>query len=342
MVGSLTEAQFSSEDRELLARAAACDQCAALGDCWQPAFAELAQTRGLEFATALLYDRVLRHPKHAEFFQRVHTGLIADVEKSPLVGIVPGAFYQNHKHTGADGARLVAILKSLGVAAEVVPVESFGSLKRNAMLLEQWLLQHREQRVVLISLSKGSADVKTALALPGASELFGNVAAWISLSGLPQGTPLVAWLRKRRLRSLGVRLVLALRGQRYSVVEELRHESDGSLAAWPKLPSHLRIIHVVGFPLRRHLTHRWAGKGYERLSPLGPNDGGGFLLNDVARLPGIVFPVWGADHYLQPAWDSTPLLRRVLAEAIATNVEPLHANDAVIAPIIPPASRSTA
>src|SRR5258708_24864301 len=105
-----------------------------------------------------------------------------------------------------------------------VPVESFGSLARNASLIADWLLQHKQQRVLLISLSKGSADLKVALALPNANELFDHVVAWISLSGLPQGTPLVAWLRRQPLRQLGVRLLLRLPGQRYSVVEELEPE----------------------------------------------------------------------------------------------------------------------
>ena len=41
-------------------------------------------------------------------------------------------------------------------------------------------------------------------------------------------------------------------------------------------------------------------RGYRRLSPLGPNDGT-VLLEDVFALPGRVYPVWGADHYLRPA-----------------------------------------
>jgi hypothetical protein len=225
---------------------------------------------------------------------------------------------------------------------DLVPVESFGSLARNASLIADWILQHRHERVMLISLSKGSADMKVALALRNATELFGNVASWISLSGLPQGTALVAWLRRQPLRRLGVCLLLRLRNQRYSVVEELRPEPDGPLAVWPSLPSRLRIIHVVGFPLRRHLAHRWAARGYERIAPLGPNDGGGFLLGDVTRLPGTVFPVWGADHYFQPAWDATPLLRRVLVEAMSPEIGLRQANQSAAQPISPPANRSSA
>jgi hypothetical protein len=334
--------EISADDKDLLVRAAAWDQCQALPDCSSPKLAEIAQKQSLEFATAVLYDRLLRHPEHGAFFQRVRNQDNLRVDEPIRVGIIPGAFYREHQDTGADGARIVAIVKSMNCPVDRVPVESFGSLARNASLIADWLLQHRHERVMFISLSKGSADMKVALALRNATELFGNVAAWISLSGLPQGTALVAWLRRQPLRRLGVRLLLRLRNQRYSVVEELRPEGDGPLAVWPSLPSRWRIIHVVGFPLRRHLAHPWAARGYERIAPLGPNDGGGFLLGDVTRLPGTVFPVWGADHYFQPAWDATPLLRRVLVEAMSPEIGMRQASQSAAQPISPPANRSSA
>ncbi len=316
MIGGAEE--ISAEDKALLARAAAWDQCPALGDCLPLRLKEVAAGHGLEFATAVLYDRVLRQAENRRLFQQVQTGDSGASLPATLVGIVPGAFYREHKNTGADGARLAGIVESMNCPVELVPVESFGSLAGNAAVILRWLQQHRQQRVLLISLSKGSADLKVALGLPAAGGLFDNVVAWIGLSGLPQGTPLVAWLRRQPLRRLGVRLWLRLRGQRYSVVEELRPEADGPLAAWPGLPPHLRVVHVTGFPLRRHLAHPWAERAYDRVAPWGPNDGGGFLLGEVGHLPGVVFPVWGADHYLQPVWDATPLLRRLLVEAMAS------------------------
>lgn len=334
--------EISAEDNDLLSRAAAWDQCASLANCPPLTLKELAQNESIEFATAVLYDRVLRNETNRTYFKRIQIIDPLPAIEPTLIGVIPGAFYREHRHSGADGARLVAIGEAMGCPVKLVPVESFGSLPRNAEIIFQWLLRHKKQRVLLVSLSKGSADVKVTLALPDAEALFDNVVAWISMSGLPQGTPLVSWLRRQRLRRLGVRLLLRLRGQRYSVVEELRPEADGPLAVWPALPPNLRVIHILGFPLRRHLAHPWAPRGYERLAPLGPNDGGGFLLADVAQLPGTVLPVWGADHYLQPAWDVTPLLRQVLAEAMASGSALCHANQSANHPINPPATRSTA
>jgi len=309
--------ELCAEERDLLERASAWEECPSLRDCSPLKLSRVAHEQGLEFATAVLHNRVLRDAENRIFLQRVKAIKPALAKDLPLVGIIPGAFYLEHKNTGADGAQIATILRSINCCVERVPVESFGSLAKNAAIIMDWLLHHQEQRVALVSLSKGSSDLKIALGLPKAGELFRNVETWVSVSGLPQGTPLVAWLRRQPLRRMGVSLLLRLRGQRYSVVEELRQESDGQLATWPSLPRHLRVVHVVSFPLRRHLAHPWAARAYERVAPLGPNDGGGFLLADVANLPGTVFPVWGADHYLQPAWDGTALLRRILVEALS-------------------------
>jgi len=336
------QGEISSEDADLLARGAAWKQLPTLGDCLPAKLAEVANDHGLEFATAVLYDRILRDVHHGAFFQRARTTPASLPVPPPLVGVVPGAFHREHRGTGADGGRVAAILRSMDCRVECVPVDSFGSLARNASLIAGWLSRHPEQRVVLVSLSKGTADLKVTLTLSHAHELFSNVLAWISISGLPQGTPLVSWLRRRPWRQFGVRLLLRLRGQRYSVVEELRSEADGPLAFWPSLPRHLRVVHVVAVPLRRHLRHPWAARGYERVAPLGPNDGGGFLLGDVTQLPGTVFPIWGADHYLQPAWDTTPLLRGVFAEAMASQPGLGHAAQSAAHPIKPPASKSRA
>lgn len=329
-------------DAELLAQVAVSRECPTLADCSRLATQNLAQREGIDFATALIFDRVLRQPVNRDFSERVHCQPEVRTDDLPLIGLVPGAFYREHNNTGADGAEVTKILESIGCRVERVPVASFGSLANNAATISDWMSHHSKERVALFSLSKGSADVKATLALNDAGERFQNVDAWVSVSGLPQGTPLVGWLRQQTLRRLGVRLLLWSRGQRYSVVEELRDDPDGPLASWPTLPPHLRICHVVSFSLQRHLAHRWAPRAYERIKPMGPNDGGGFLLADVATLPGVVMPVWGADHYLQPAWDVASLLRRVFTAALSPPTKDFQAIQSAAQPANPPASKSTA
>ena len=201
-----------------------------------------------------------------------------------------------------------------------MPVDSFGPLVANARMLLDWLGRHRDREIGLVTLSKGGLDLKTAITISqsqGSFDFhFGHVRAWVSVGGPLQGTPLVHWLQARPLRSAGLRVLLRLRGHRFNVINELSRQPGERQWAQPQVPPSIRLIHVLSFPLRRHLTHPWAPRGYDRLADLGPNDGAGILLGDLTHWPGVVYPVWGADHYLQPRWDISPILRSILVESL--------------------------
>jgi hypothetical protein len=277
--------------------------------------AALAAERGIDLATAALYHLVRSDPRRTPFYESVEQAEAPPPAEVPGVIIMPGAFSAEHPLTGADGARVIELAAKLGMPAERVNVPSLAPMADNAAALVRLLASRRGRPTIVVSLSKGSADVRAAVERPDAAEALRDVRAWVSLSGIVSGTPLVAWLRARPLRCCGVRLLLRLRRQRFAVLDELRRGPGSPLGKPLVLPPGMRAIHVAGFPLERHLGDPWARRGHARLAPLGPNDGGGILLADVARLPGDVYPVWGADHYLRPAWDLQPLLLRILREA---------------------------
>jgi hypothetical protein len=329
-------AGIAAADADLLRRAAAVADHPGLETLSANALRMLAERVGIDLATAVLYDRVRRSPRHTPLVRAVDARraklsasapALHPILKSPpaadvTVGVVPGAFWRHHSNTGADGQQVFDAAARLGLSCARVPMPSLGSLWENAAVLLGWLAGRRSgPPVVLVSLSKGGADVKAALAIAAAERTaaadFGRVVAWASLSGTLQGTPLVRWLRDRPLRCWGVRALLAARGLPFAAVDELARAETAPLWAWPTLPPGLRLIHVAGFPLRRHLAHPWAPRAYERVAPLGPNDGGGVLLGDLAGWPGEVYAVWGADHYLRPPGDDGSLLAAVLAEAVA-------------------------
>src|SRR6185436_7935579 len=160
-------------------------------------------------------------------------------------------------------------------------------------------------------LSKGGPDLKMALAEPDAARAFENVVAWINLCGILDGTPMADWLLSRSPGAVLIRFYYRLRGQSSSFLRDLRYGPGGLKDVELRLPPHVQLISIVGFPLREHLTRRASRRCHGRLSPLGPNDGG-LVLADVCALPGLVYPIWGADHYLQPPETDV----RVLVKAI--------------------------
>jgi len=259
----------------------------------------VARRRGLDFATALLYQALCRSERHGPLIARLED----PPQKTPALAaeivIVPGAFYKEHPETGADGRIIQESALLLNCKTATAPLKSFGTVTENAALLADWLRDRPMGPIVLVSHSKGATEVRRLLGRPDAADLFRRIRAWVDLSGLFLGTPLVGWLRRRPFNFGLVRLLFWWKGFAFSALNEIDRDAcppwPDALAAAP----HLDVIHVVGFPLQRHLSTPLTRRGYHRLSPLGSNDGT-ILLEDVFHLPGRVYPVWGADHYLRP------------------------------------------
>jgi hypothetical protein len=299
----------SDVDRQLLARAARWPGYSSHRELDAPSLAEVARRQGDDFATALLYDRLTRSPDTSEFLDAIRGNDLSKVGPLPSLAIVPGACHAEYPGTGADGRRLREVATALGFRVEMVPVDSFGSPANNGQIVVDWLVARGGSPLLLASLSKGTLDVRIALTLPGAGQAFRDVRAWVSLSGIPFGTALAGWFLRRPLGRTLVRLLCRWHGYGYDVFVSLDRTSDVTFRG----PPHMNVVHVVGFPLARHLASPRSRRCRRRVAALGPDDGGGFLLGDVAQLPGVVVPVWGADHYLDPSWDMNPLLSRLLA-----------------------------
>ncbi len=122
---------------------------------------------------------------------------------------------------------------------------------------------------------------------------------------------MVSWLLARKLPSLLYRLLFWLRDQDFGVIRDLDRRSGCPLDFELQAPEHLKLVHVVGFPLARHMSSNRARRWHRRLSPLGPNDAV-TILADVCKLPGLILPVWGTDHYWQTGWDPRDLICTLL------------------------------
>jgi hypothetical protein len=306
----------TTDERELLARVAESRDTVSCEGLSIESLQQLAERHGIDFATAWLYTQIRKSPVHGPFIERLETqppALGSPRSLPATLVIVPGAFYVEFPHTGADGQLLREEAAKFGCRSELVPLPSFGSLAENARILCEWLSARPGEPILLASLSKGGADVKMALTRLEGPHAFRNVFCWINLSGLLKGTPLVDWLFARRLRTLWVRLLFWLRGFNFQNIPELARGANTPLSFELRLPPHMKAIHVVGFPLVRHLSNPLARRCFRRTQHLGPNDGAGILLADVGRLPGLVYPVWGADHYLRPkGTDVREIARRIL------------------------------
>jgi hypothetical protein len=275
-------------------------------------FAALTREHGVDFATALWYDRVRRAEPHRAFIKAVEA-LDADAALPPTSArllVAPAAFWREYPQFGADGAAVLAAARALGMNAEMIRTPSTGSVSENARVIRQALAKEADGSVVLASLSKGGADVRMALEQDPA--LARKVRAWINVCGIIHGSPLVdgmldgAWWRRLALRAF-----LARWRADFGLLRELRHAPSPRAMA----PAGVFVVNVVACPLSIH-TAGAITKRHRQLARLGPNDGS-TLLADAIVDGGVVYPVWGADHYFRTP-DAPALIRRILLHLGAT------------------------
>jgi len=276
---------------------------------------EISARVGIDAATKQLYRSVLNSPQHGPFIRRIDH--ICE-QRAPqawrgdaTLVIVPGAFYRENPRSGADGRTVRELAESIGCPTALIPIASRGSLKQNARIICDWLANHPKPPVILASLSKGGADLKMALNEPDAPRAFNNVAAWINLCGILDGSPIAQWLLSANPAVLLNRAYFTLRGQGLGFLREVFYGPGTPLDFELQLPANVRMITIAGFPLRQHLCTGLARRCHRRLTHLGPNDGS-LILADVCALPGLIYPIWGADHYLRPETDVRRLVLAIL------------------------------
>jgi hypothetical protein len=294
----------------------------------------LTASHGVDHATAAAYAWLLRSPDHGPFIQAFCAGAadgpcpeaIREAARQLTVLVVPGAFYEEYPQTGAGGESLIGELRSLGIRVERIPTRSTGTLEQNTAIVRKALRECAKGACIVVSLSRGGAEIKCALR--DDPESLGGVSLWVSVGGVLAGSPLIDWVRDRPVLDWLNWLIFRSRGQNYRCFTELARGAGGGLGFDFRVPDHLEVIHVIGFPLGRHATTRYAKNWHARFAAHGPNDG--ILLHeDVLKYPGRILPLWGADHYASDRWDFRFLAAGILRHWHSKNCERHVANSLV-------------
>jgi hypothetical protein len=281
---------------------------------------QLTREHGVDFATALWYDRVRRAEPHRAFIEGVEA-LDGDAPLPPTSArllVAPAAFWREYPQFGADGAAVLAVARALGMDAEMIRTPSTGSVSENARVIRAALEKEVDGSVILASLSKGGADVRMALQQDPA--LARKVRAWINVCGILHGSPLVddmldgPWWRRLALRAF-----LARWRADFGLIRELRHAPSPRAAA----PGGVYVVNVVACPLSSH-TAGAITRRHRKLAALGPNDGSTLLTDSIVD-GGVIYPVWGADHYFRTP-DAPELIRRILLYLGARGHLPARSN----------------
>jgi hypothetical protein len=267
---------------------------------------QCAADNGLELATAAFYQAVLASSVHGQFCDQVNRiSLSAGPARRALnLLIVPALFYEEKPQFGGDGRALAEIARARGHTVQLSPLLSRGSMASNAERLWRCVGQSSLASLWLVSLSKGSGEVRLVLQRHPGDPAWENICGWLNCSGLVRGTPLAQHY------PLALRTFFQLAGVDAQTADELRPSHPNWQNPW-RPPAHWCVINLFGVPLLRHIGQRTMRWRYTRLARLGPNDGMA-LLPDLLVEPGLCYPLWGADHFLQPP-DAKARFARLLA-----------------------------
>jgi hypothetical protein len=277
---------------------------------------DLVAERGTDVATRTLFDCVCDSVRHGTAIREIDrlcepNGTDRSKFASPVqVVVIPGFLYREYPTSGADGRMLIEAAERLGWQVRVIEVASTGRLTENAHTILNWLKQHARHPTVLASISKGGSDVVAALQQRDAGEAFRHVVGWVDVCGIIRGSPVVDSISRKWLPMLGFRTLFALRRWCFASVLDMRY-TGGVLEKGFTPPPHLRIVHVVGFPQAEDFVHRRLRSFHALMGSMGPSDGA-ILLHDSVNAPGVVYPVWGADHYMRPRHRTQPLCHGLL------------------------------
>jgi len=272
---------------------------------------EITQQNGVDFATTLLFNRLQNSSKQGDFIRSIDA--IDPSHQAPhLPGkllIAPAAFYRKHPKFGGDGTLIRQIATQFKLPTGLLPVSSTGSVSKNATTIAEALELELDNSITLASLSKGGADVR--IALERWPHLAKKIRVWLNICGLVRGTPISNSLLGTRWWQRGLlKGYLAYTRAHQDFVSELASTPNSLLGGSVNLPTNLRIINVVAFPLRQHLAGHSRTR-HNRLAKFGPNDGS-TLLRDSIIEPGDIYPVWAADHFMRTK-EVPSLLHRLLA-----------------------------
>lgn len=261
---------------------------------------ELTAQQGTDFATAAFYHAIRAMPRHRRFIDRVDRQAVTAVQAQRTIRllVVPAFFYREYPEVGGDGQHIIDVARACGMAAELVPVHSTGRVGDNIEIVRDALQSAAGSEIWLMSMSKGGAEIRLLLQQQGNRLPLDDLRLWFNVSGLVNGCDLVDHMLGSPLRRIKTRALCAATGAEYAAMEELLTDRP----CWRQnliLPPRLQVINVFGLPLISHLQKALLAR-YHRLKHLGPNDG--MVLLSRAYVPaGLIYPLWGADHFMRDA-----------------------------------------
>ena len=254
---------------------------------------EISSTYSVDIATRCFYEGI-KLSKHKQTIDEINDQSIepCKIKNNILLYVIPGMFYKEHPELGTNGILIGEIAKKFGIQTKFIQTKSLGSIEENAEILKQQLEQETHPNIWLLSISKGSCDVRSFIQ---SDQNIDNIGGWIDLCGIHQGVPFIDKAFQSVLSRMYLRVISIIFKIPFTAFIEMKtSDQRWKNNNWPK---NIKSFHVVPVPLQSHVHHSLLRR-YKQTLVHGPNDG--FIpIADSLNMPGCIYPIWSYDHYLR-------------------------------------------
>lgn len=258
---------------------------------------EIQNKFSIDHATMALYQSLLSSPRYFPFIktiknQKIHENIQHEL---PLKWcLLPAMMYDDHPEVGGGGEHIISAASDLGFRIEKLNTGGKKGVIHNAKILKNWVDNHPNKNLSIVTLSKGSMEFRYAYQYLFSENDKNRIKYWFNFSGFPYGSALADSMLNNWLNKLYV----AIAARIINMDKNLLLETRSDFHAWKKefiVSPHTKVYSFFSIPLSSHVQTSLIGR-FKRLSFAGPNDG----MAECYRAPyweGEVFPLWGADHF---------------------------------------------
>ncbi len=256
----------------------------------------------VDFAALFLADRLLNNKCNIEInrtFSRhlnTETTVNADIA-SYRVLFVPGWDYvETGYFTGSDFARPRELADEFGLENYFVNLPPTGGVEENAAVLAADIARHilSNKKIILVGASSAGPAIHLALSNRFSERRHGDIAAWLNLGGILQGSPIVdhyqTWYRHWLLT-----LATWHKGWDKEAILSMGTKQSRKRYARLQIDPDILVINYIGIPLSGQIS-RYSGENYPILRSEGPNDGL-TLLTDAIAPNSLTIVAMGSDHF---------------------------------------------
>lgn len=282
---------------------------------------EITKKYSIDVSTLFLVEKLYELPANKkvqdDYFSKLDDfSLVDDLTKSLdflkdfHIVFIPGFNYEENQGNFEDQRKL---FDSAGISNEMIMTEPFGLIDSNALIVANQLreINRQHSNILLISISKGGAEIGIALSNLLSPEDITSVKAWINACGILKGSP-VADHWKKPLRKMWISLGLFFVGKGKLPINAILNDLSYEHRKYTILtiPTTIYTVNYVVVSL---------GKNMNRITLQVPNDGFSPTLDAITDNEIVVIEVGnGLNHKLEK-FDVNTRLSAILYHIVENN-----------------------